>query len=78
MFFYLSLLKLMHSLDFPSIHDNPSLLGISSIFRTPSAKSGSLNARSAWSMSSTDGPNTACTGSTNSAYARVQAVPAVQ
>ena len=56
--------------DAPSIPDTPSILGVSSTFRTPSAESiwstGGLSTRSIWSMSSTDDSNTASTGSTSS------------
>ena len=51
--------------DAPNILDTPSILGVSSIFRTPSTESIRVlasNTRSTWSMSSTDGPNTASTG----------------
>ena len=68
--------------------DDPSIYSILRVvpsnFRTPCTESirlstsgSSLNTRSTWSMSSTEGPNTASTGSMSSTCPRVQAVSAV-
>ena len=77
--------------DAPSIRDTPSILGAYAILRVYSEYRVFFVLRvprglEYWrpkysehlSMSSTDGPNTASTGSMRSTYARVQAVTAVQ